>query len=73
MGYLVHSERVKAEIEKQIGIKKADDLFGHIPKELHKNTAATLERALDEYELIERFHNIVAEGKSPLADRSACY
>lgn len=73
MGYPVHTDRDYAEIEKQLGIKKADDLFSHIPRELHKATGANLERGLDEYELLERFHQIVTEGKSPLADHACGY
>jgi len=73
MGYPVHSDQVRAEIEKKLGIKNAGDLFAHIPAALHKATGKDLEKPLDEFELVERFHRIIAEGKSPLKDHCCGY
>jgi glycine dehydrogenase subunit 1 len=73
MGYPVHSDENLAEIKASLGISSAEELFSHIPKGLHKATAANLERPLDEYELIERFHEIIAQGKSPLKDHCCGY
>lgn len=73
MPYIVHTEKTRAEILDRLGIRSEQELFAHIPQELHKNTAQSLERPLDEYELLQRFHTIVAEGKSPLLDHCCGY
>lgn len=73
MPYIVHTENARAEILNRLGIRSEAELFAHIPQELHKNTAQGLEQPLDEYELLQRFHSIVAEGKSPLVDHCCGY
>lgn len=73
MAYIVHSDKVRSEILASLGIKSEAELFAHIPASLHKPTSAGLERGLDEYELLSRFQQVVAEGKSPLTDHCCGY
>lgn len=73
MPYTVHNPESREAILKTLGIDSVNALFAHIPKEVHKATSAGLEPALSEYELLQRFHEIVAAGKSPLADHCCGY
>jgi len=73
MGYTVHSEQDHKDILSALGIKSASEFFQHIPKELHKNTASALEKPLDEFELSDRFGQIVAAAASPLIDHCCGY
>jgi glycine dehydrogenase subunit 1 len=73
MPYIVHSEKVRAEILQSLGISHESELFAHIPQQLHKQTSQLLEKPLDEYALLDRFQKIVSEGKSPLSDHCCGY
>lgn len=73
MPYTVHNPESRDAILKTLKIDSVDALFSHIPKEVHKKTSAPLEPALGEYELLQRFHEVVANGKSPLVDHCCGY
>lgn len=73
MPYIVHNQAARSEILQSLAINHESQLFAHIPAALHKQTSAGLERPLDEYELLERFQQIVRDGASPLLDHCCGY